>query len=598
MSDASDRRAPHASRIPFEGMVEVGGTLGPSFEAQAVNLSEEGMHLRTAYLPEVGQPVTCRFDAGQGMVVVAAGEVLWKDDMGDGGEFGIRFTNLDAASTVSLQRIVGMIEDGQAVNPPTGRKVRLHIDGLASPMRARVRGTEGQIVTAYSELGFLQVGKQLDLEDAGSGSKRPALIDHVQVEVEHGTRIPQLVVTLRYDDEEAYAAECAEMERMEAEHNGTTNRDAHGSLSPHSIDEMGHDMNHDMNDEMNDDAPHQHDMVGAASHDEHDVHVDHAEVGSRGLVAKAAAVDGAHDEEDHQGMAMKSAFARNAAKITPALEKWAKRAKTTMALLAARASAKRNGAADDVEIPVRRTTAPAPGGGLTTAGRKVIRGEILEESIHEEPPKPRFAITKKRAMVGGAIGIASILCLVAMRKPAPAPVAVVPPAETAAAAAAHAAAAPPPAAASPAMPIANDPLASAASALGVDPMLDGKPGKVTPFGNGPVTHGNILKIKMDGPVGRIQGASQPSGFTVVIPGRKSLDAAGPLASKDPRIAAIRVANETGGAELTVTFKDGVPNYQVKAHGDTLEMHLAKSGRGGVDKAPEAHAKPHHAKKHH
>ena len=599
MSDASDRRAPHASRIPFQGMVEVGGTLGPSFEAQAVNLSEEGMQLRTAYLPEVGQPVTCRFDAGQGMVVVAAGEVLWNEEMGDGGEFGIRFTNLDAASTVSLQRIVGMIEDGQAVNPPTGRKVRLHIDGLASPMRARVRGKEGQIVTAYSELGFLQVGKQLDLEDAASGSKRPALIDHVQVEVEHGTRIPQLVVTLRYDDEEAYAAECAEMERMEAEHVGTTNRDAHGSLSPHSIDEMGDEMGHDMNDEMNDDAPHQPDMASAShEHDEHEEHADHGEIGSRGLVAKAA--PGIPDEEEHQGMAMKSAFARNAAKITPALEKWAKRAKTTMALLAARASAKRNGAADDVEIPVRRTTAPAPGGGLHTAGRKVIRGEILEDPIHEEPQKPRFAITKKRAMVGGAIGIASILCLVAMRKPAPAPVAVVPPADTAAAAAAAPAhpAVPPPPAAAPAMPIANDPLASAASALGVDPMLDGKPGKVTPFGNGPVTHGNVLKIKMDGPVGRIQGASQPSGFTVVIPGRKSLDAAGPLASKDPRIAAIRVANETGGAELTVTFKDGVPNYQVKAHGDVLEMHLAKPGHIGSEKAPEAHVPAHKHKKHH
>ena len=584
MSDASDRRAPHASRIPFEGMVEVGGTLGPSFEAQAVNLSEEGMHLRTAYLPEVGQPVTCRFDAGQGMVVVAAGEVLWNEDMGDGGEFGIRFTNLDPASTVSLQRIVGMIEDGQAVNPPTGRKVRLHIDGLASPMRARVRGTEGQIITAYSELGFLQVGKQLDLEDAASGSKRPALIDHVQVEVEHGTRIPQLVVTLRYDDEQAHEAECAEMDRMEAEHQGgTTNRDAHGSLAPHSMDD---EMGHEMNDEMNDDAPHQPDMM-SAPHD--DVHVE--------SVAKAAAVDGATDDEEHQGMAMKSAFARSAAKITPALEKWAKRAKTTMALLAARASAKRNGAADDVEIPVRRTTAPAPGGGLHTAGRKVIRGEILDEPIHEEPAKPRFAITKKRATIGGAIGIASILCLVAMRKPPPAPVAVVPPAETAAPAPAHPAAAPP-AAGAPAMPITNDPLASAASALGVDPMLDGKPGKVTPFGNGPVTHGNILKIKMDGPVGRIQGASQPSGFTVVIPGRKSLDAAGPLASKDPRIAAIRVANEPGGAELTVTFKDGVPNYQVKAHGDVLEMHLAKPGHIGTDKAPEAHVPAHKHKKHH
>jgi hypothetical protein len=80
----------------------------------------------------------------------------------------------------------------------------------------------------------------------------------------------------------------------------------------------------------------------------------------------------------------------------------------------------------------------------------------------------------------------------------------------------------------------------------------------------------------------------------VIPGRKSLDAAGPLASKDPRIAAIRVSNEPAGAELTVTFKDGVPNYQVKAHGDTLEMHLAKAAHG--DSASEGHGK-HHKKKH-
>ena len=102
MSNAHDRRAPGTSRMPFEAMVEVGGALGPTFEAQAVNLSEEGMSLRTAYLPEVGQPVMCRFDAGHGMTVTAAGEVLWKEDMGDGGEFGIRFTNLDGASTVAL----------------------------------------------------------------------------------------------------------------------------------------------------------------------------------------------------------------------------------------------------------------------------------------------------------------------------------------------------------------------------------------------------------------------------------------------------------------------------------------------------------------
>jgi hypothetical protein len=568
MSTASDRRAPDASRIPFDGMVEVGGALGPSFEAQAVNLSEEGMHLRTAYLPEVGQPVTCRFDAGQGMVVVAAGEVLWKDDMGGGGEFGIRFTNLDSASTVALQRIVGMVEDGVAIRPPHGRKVRLHIDGLASPMRARVRGAHGTSVTAFSELGFLQVGKQLDLEDAATGSKRPALIDRVEVDIEPETRIPQLVVTLRYDDEEAHAAD---VDHMDAPHAEITGRA--GSLEPHAMDDEMDELDAPHQPDMDDDAPEQPAMNAASAVDEE-----------------------ALDEDSKK---LKSAFARGAAKVTPTLEKWAKRAKTTMALLAARASAKRGGSADDVEIPVRRKTAPAPGGGLHASGRKVFRGEIEDPVVEEAIAKPRFPVTKKKMVVGGAIGVAAILAVVAMRKPAPAPIASAPPPDTAGIAAAPPARPVPP----PAMPgggpptLTNDPLATAAAALGQDPSMGGKGGKATPFGNGPVAHGNVLKIKMDGPVFRIQGASQPSGFTVVIPGRKSLDAAGPLASKDPRIAAIRVSNEPAGAELTVTFKDGVPNYQVKAHGDTLEMHLAKSGHAG-DKAPEAHAKPHHGKKKH
>src|SRR3954471_14840674 len=111
MSHAHDRRAPGTARISFDGMVEVGGALGPSFEAQAVNLSEDGMSLRTAYLPEVGQPVMCRFDAGQGMSVIAAGEVLWKEDMGGGGEFGIRFTNLDQMSLGALQTILGIAHE-------------------------------------------------------------------------------------------------------------------------------------------------------------------------------------------------------------------------------------------------------------------------------------------------------------------------------------------------------------------------------------------------------------------------------------------------------------------------------------------------------
>ena len=102
-------------------------------------------------------------------------------------------------------------------------------------------------------------------------------------------------------------------------------------------------------------------------------------------------------------------------------------------------------------------------------------------------------------------------------------------------------------------------------------------GKVAPFGNGPVHHGNVLHLKMDGPIEAIEGAQQPTGFAVKLPGRKSLEAAGPLAQRDSRIAAIKVSNDAAGAELTVAFKDGVPNYLVRAKGDTLNIALSPVG---------------------
>jgi hypothetical protein len=82
---------------------------------------------------------------------------------------------------------------------------------------------------------------------------------------------------------------------------------------------------------------------------------------------------------------------------------------------------------------------------------------------------------------------------------------------------------------------------------------------------------------MDGPIESIEGASQPTGFIVKIPGRKAAEPAAPLAARDARIAAIKVTNETAGAELTVAFKDGVPNYRVTAKGDSLVIALAPVG---------------------
>lgn len=558
MSTTHDRRAPGTARMPFDAMVEVGGALGPSFEAQAVNLSEEGMSLRTAYLPEVGQPVMCRFDAGQGMTVIAAGEVLWKDDMGDGGEFGIRFTNLDAASTVALQRIVGMAEEGQL--PPAtdaGRKVRLHIEGLASPMRARIKDQMASGVTAYSELGFLQMGKPLELEDAVSGRRRPALIDRVEVELGEGSRIPQLVVSLRYDDEDGRAASLAAVEVPIEAPGDPTPRDHAPAMEASAEDEHEHE-----------------------PRDEPEAHAEPPTAEAR------TAADDASLEEESNGL--KSAFARNAAKVTPAVLAWAKRAKVTAALLAARAR-RGAGGGKDVEIPVRRTTAPAPGGGLHTSGRKVIRGGTADERFAEAAETSQksglLPITKKKAAVAASIGVAAVLLFIALRKPAPAPQLASAPPDNAAVAAADApepavADAPP---ANAPVPPPVDPLAAAAMNNGGSSSYPSRPGKPTPFTNGPVgSHPNVIKIKMDGPVEAILGATQPTGFTIVTPNRRVMDPTSSFTSKDSRIEGVHIANEGGSAELNVTFKDGVPNYVVRARGETLELVLAKPG--GTSKA--------------
>src|SRR5581483_12525445 len=113
-----DRRAPGATRIPFDGLVEVGGALGPAFEAQAVNLSEEGMLLRTAYLPDPGQPLTCRFEAGPNESVLASGEVVWAHGAEKGGEFAIRFTEMDGESIDALKRACGVSQPAPGAEPP------------------------------------------------------------------------------------------------------------------------------------------------------------------------------------------------------------------------------------------------------------------------------------------------------------------------------------------------------------------------------------------------------------------------------------------------------------------------------------------------
>jgi hypothetical protein len=533
-------RRSQGARVPFEAMVEVGSAAGPSFEAHALDVSEDGMHLKTSFLPEIGQPLTCRFETGPDSSVLASGEVVWRQDGGEGGEFGVRFTDLDEDSAVALSKIATIAIAAEKPVDQSGAKVRLHIEGLGSPMRAKVKGADRKALTVGSELGFLQVGKELELEDALTGKKRPARIDRVDVEIDPETKIPQLVVSLKYEDvEESIACKV----------------------------------------------------------DEGD--------------------DGDLESIEQAGEQMKGAFARNVAKVTPALLEMVKKAKIAAVAYAEKKMKKEEDAAP------KRMTAPPPAGALHANGRKVIRDEVESP----EGPIAKFPLLlkkaemhKKKIAIGSAVFALVVLFLIGTHKHEPAAAPAV--AQNGAVADPNAAAPTTPAAVG--GPVANDStMANAANPLAqnqnVGPVAGGMPLvippgnissssseqlggsadqpfgdqdtqsdngssrkiNVAPFGNGPVSHGNILKIKMDGAIEKIEGAPQATGFTVVIPNRRSLEAAGPLAARDGRIASIKITNDSPGAELSLQFKDGVPNYQVRARGDELEIVLAPIG--GVSK---------------
>ncbi|MBV9949216.1 MAG: PilZ domain-containing protein, partial [Myxococcales bacterium] len=500
---SEERRAPGAARIPFDGLVEVGGTLGPSFEAQAVDLSEEGMHVRTAYLPELGQHVSCRFETARGQSVLASGDVVWSRGADRGGDFGIRFTEVDPESIQILKALCGGASGAgrPQSGSPLGTKVRLYIDGLAAPMRAKIRDQGATAITVGSDLGFLQVGKQLELEDTQNGLKRPASIDRVEVAVDPSSHVPQLVVTLRYADV------------------ATTASSSLGSA--------------------------QQPRPGEAT------------VPTRRRI-KSSAEGGAVEEASAR---VEGLLARQAARVRPVFDGLARRTRTALAILTA------SRRPWDDEAAPRRTTSPPPGGGLHTSGRRVVRGTENAASLSDDLAPAKT--TRRKAALAGAVLVTAVAGAAVLKKVHHEPAAASPAAATSETTATGSASPPAASGALASGSPASSAAASASAPNGGATAPDGTPARTSPatggptagpdsagndartaarpalprpasFGNGTVRHGNVFHLHMDGAIETLQGAPQPTGFVVKLPGRKSLEPAAPLAARDSRIASIKV----------------------------------------------------------
>jgi hypothetical protein len=602
MEQTSDRRKLGEARVPIQTLVEICGNEPGSmaFEAETIDVSGRGMQVRTAYLPEVGEPLVCRFEDG-GREIVAEGMVAWRNEQARGGEFGIAFTALDANSVEALRKLCGddpKSDESTAANAPheeetpgAGGKVRLHIEGLGSPMKARVRDANRRQVEVGSNLGFLRVGRHLEIEspDRAEAKRHGATIESVKVSVDPQTQVPELVVTLRFDS-------------------------ALDSTPEPSVIDSG--QNEDEADDEDLDAP-------AVSAREADVaHTDQAEAGDddasvlRGRFGVAAIAAGG---------AMKTtgaALARAGAGAAVGLGQTLRAVSAKMLELRKRRSGQER---------VRRT-APPPSSAMSIEGRR-LRPQSQKSAPSEEGSSTKLRrLQKKPIAIAGAITIlVATICAIAMRGPSAEPVAEPKQAAEKSASDPKSAAAEAPAvkAAAPSDPAsmagkgvsadvplfgptpmatmepaplgpAPDEAAAAASeeaaelsAAAAAPRVQDEsfpddastprhtasnkkvaPGSVAPWGRGRVHNPTIHRLRLDEAGQAIQGVVQPTGFTVLIPGRKVMEAGKQISKRDERIARVRTNNGSSGAQVTFEFRDGVPAYRVRLRKDYVEFLIS------------------------
>jgi hypothetical protein len=639
MSVETERRA-GTSRVPVRTLVEIGAGEGGSaaFEAESVDVTTAGMHLKTAYLPEIGEPLVCRFEAG-GDEVVVQGEVAWRNEESYGGDFGVRFLQIDEQSLAALRGVLGeqsldQADSAQVEPDPSrpqvvrGTRVRMHIEGLGSPMKARVRDGTSAEVCVGSNLEFLRVGRSVDLENVDGGVQRPARIERVTVDIEPTSKVPQLVVALRYLD--------------------VAEDDLPNEPAPIAFDE---------NEESLDASPRTR-LDGETydeSYDDDDLDDEH---GAEQGPGRAAAVWNRVKEVGPK-FAVLGGFAK----------RFGVRAKDVVGdavLRAKKTAVEKVREHKESKRPVR-TTAPPPKGALRGDGTRARTESVDSDDVQVLPPTKK--LPKRAAAIALVAVLLTIVAIGFARKgssssdndetttaeneptsaetlpvaagadsasgsaiptlggqgaalvanvplfgptpmstaaplappaaiPAPAVAAAVPPAGDDANAAAEsddeaadseeadddseAVAAAPAAAAAPEGDDADEADTDDAPIAAVTPRTEGSKKKTASkkndgappsFGRGRVRNPAIMTLRMSSKIKELHGNPSADGFSVEVVGARSKEPAGGLRRQDSRIASARVVNTGKSARLTIRFNGSAPGYRVQAQGSTLRILL-------------------------
>lgn len=637
-----DHRAAGVRRVALDTLVELCGQEPdmPAFEGRSVNVSGRGMLVESDFLPPTKTALVMRFEH-EGREVVVEGLVAWRDK--SGGRFGVRFTALDSKSVVVLKQLCGQaaddaeehdeqapeskpnsplfaeLDDSHTPQPvittTVGAPMKLHIAGLAAPMKARVVDGKSSRLRVGSQLDFLKLGRSLEVEDLSLGVKREANVHSVDVQVDAGSGIPQLVVTLRWNgsgEDITPAPVVSSSKRRPAVEDDYFTKDeltSPGKQSKRSVPPRPATRASQPEDERSDD-----------DYEDEDDEFNTAEALLKSRVALWA-----------------TALSRG---VRSASERVASASRGTGQLLQ-----------DLVKrAPIERPTAKTKGGPVRSTRR--LNKDTIPPGQSRAPRRSQFpqsgrpaanapapsSVTLKRSHL--VVGSAATLCVGlglyffgASSKPeapdlsgrelaplaagetaralpvSPAPVAALPADGISPQAAAmrrqpldteqqlrtdtHGMVAnvplfgPTQMATTEPAPDADEPVAAAPRKLGVDEVslakdesfsdkvvaepVEQASQRVFQVGrmNLPVIH----RLRLDAPAELLQGEKTPNGFSVLVPGRKVMETGAGISSRDERITQVSAKNTPAGARVTFRFGKEIPGYKARLRNDYLEFFI-------------------------
>ncbi|MCH2109200.1 MAG: PilZ domain-containing protein [Polyangiaceae bacterium] len=499
-----------------------------------------------------------------------------------------------------------------------GARVKLHIDSLGAPMKAAVQQDSERKLKVGSHLEFLKVGGRVEVEDAQNGELRGAHVDTVNVVLNPSTSIPELVVQLRYEGfqptplapEVESASEQSPLDNWsedvdELSFEGDQDDEAGvgDPLPPPSGDSVKEHLNsawqragtvagkasvlmtswagtakdqaHVVFDQAGQRFQELQAKGGSSSSDEAPKPLRSQSgasrrrtSGKRSVRAPAHLRSGIHDLGMTEGRPSRRRVAPAQAPEAAAMPRGKKRllmgaaagATVLATSLLIRGWGESSSAPDeDLQAVIQETpSAQAETGGLTASARPLAPPTaVAAAGVSDAHPQKEFqGPNTESSEIIAEVPLFGAQKLAKLAPAEPAQGVSDAQAEKLAAAAA-----------------VQDQTWSAPSVSKVQPR------KMTQWGVGRLTLPTVYRIRLDGAGEELTGIAEPTGFSVTIPGRRSMENGAAIQERDSRLVRVKTTNSSSGTKLRFEFRGVVPGYKVRLKNDFVEVFISAPDAG-------------------